>query len=709
MDKPAVLQVLPSLVTGGVERGTIEMVAALKAAGWKPYVASAGGPMAKEVARAGGNHITLPLDSKDPRVMWKNIEKLSQIIDAYDIKIIHARSRAPAWSAWRAAHRTGQHFVTTFHNAYGHETALKRFYNSVMAKGERVIAISKFVADHAKKTYKISDDRLRTIPRGVDTNRFNRAGIDAARADALRAEWGLKPDQPVVIMPGRLTRWKGQLDFIAAVAQVKRRDIACIIVGSGSDGYKKELQAAIETHQLQGVVRVVDECRDMPAAFYISDIMVSASTRPEGFGRVIVEAQAMGCMVIATQHGGAEETVKNGETGWLVPPGNIAKMAEALEAALALPRDERVAYGKRAIEAVQADYTTALMTERTLAVYDELISADEMAKHRSGNEDDEAAKKKKVKPKRPDRYLIIRMGALGDLIMCRKAFSDIRQAHPDAEIGLLTSPAYEEFAKAMPWFNKIITAERAAWWKLNAWFALLAKLYNFGPLRVYDLQGKFRQSVLYMLMGGPFFGPEWSGAAPGCSHPRLWPPKPGMSFMDFLSAQLRRAAVPDAGRPDLTWLGAPVVEFKLPARYALIIPGSSPDQPHKRWPAPRYAEIAKRLKSRGITPILIGSNAEAGVLADIHKLAPQSLNLGGKTSLLELASMAEKAAIVVGNDTGPMHIAAAVGATTVFILSGTTNPTWTVPTSPRNLWLREDRINNISIDDVSIAVDKLLN
>jgi glycosyltransferase involved in cell wall biosynthesis len=318
-------------------------------------------------------HITLPLASKNPFVMWRNVARLAEVIEAHNVDIVHVRSRAPAWSAYFAARRTGRHFVTTFHNAYGAKSALKRLYNSAMAKGELVIAISNFVAAHAEQVYGLAKDKLRTIPRGVDIERFDRARIEAARIEKLRQDWKIPEGQPVILLPGRLTRWKGQIEFIEAIAQLQRRDIACLIVGSGAEEYRQELSQLIEQRGLNGVVHLVNECRDMPAAFSLADIVVSASTRPEGFGRVIVEAQAMGCFVIATEHGGAAETVQSGRTGLLIPPANATRLAEAFAIALALTPAERRTIGDQAIAHVRANFTTKLMTDRTLEVYREVL------------------------------------------------------------------------------------------------------------------------------------------------------------------------------------------------------------------------------------------------------------------------------------------------------------------------------------------------
>jgi glycosyltransferase involved in cell wall biosynthesis len=298
---PAVLQVVPSLVSGGVERGTVEVAGALVAAGWKAYVASAGGPMQHELAKVGAGHLQLPLASKNPLVIRRNARALAHMIADFDIDIVHARSRAPAWSAWSAAQATGRHFVTTFHNAYDRGLPLKQRYNSVMAKGDRVIAISEFVAEHAADIYGIGADRLRLVPRGVDLSIFDPARIGALRMINLARDWRLPDGAPVVMLPGRLTRWKGALDFIAAIAGLGRSDICCLLVGAVQRrGFRREIEGAIERHGLAGQFRIVEDCRDMPAAYMLTDVVVSASTEPEGFGRIIVEAQAMGRPVVAT-------------------------------------------------------------------------------------------------------------------------------------------------------------------------------------------------------------------------------------------------------------------------------------------------------------------------------------------------------------------------------------------------------------------------
>jgi glycosyltransferase involved in cell wall biosynthesis len=371
---PAVLQVIPSLVSGGVERGTVDLAGALAQAGWTAHVASAGGPMERELVRAGARHFQLPLASKNPLVMRRNVAALIDIIRRCKIDIVHARSRAPAWSAWSAARTTRRHFVTTFHNAYDIDLPMKRWYNSVMARGERVIAISEFVAEHAAEVYGVGADRLRVIPRGVDLARFDPRGVSGERVADLAAAWRVPDGFCVIMLPGRLTRWKGGLDFIEAIALLGRHDLCCLLVGAEQrPGFRRELEATIERQGLVGMFRIIEDCRDMPAAYMLSDVVVSASTDPEGFGRVIVEAQAMGRLVVATDHGGARETIVPGLNGWLAPPRDAAALAAAIGEALALDPDQRASFGRRAMAQVASAYTREIMCARTIDVYEELL------------------------------------------------------------------------------------------------------------------------------------------------------------------------------------------------------------------------------------------------------------------------------------------------------------------------------------------------
>lgn len=371
-----ILQVLPALgAGGGVERGTIEVAQAIVAAGDRALVASSGGIRAHELKRVGAEHIELSLHSKNPLVVYANIERLTRVIKAEMVDIVHARSRAPAWSAYYAAKRAAVPFMTTFHGTYTAGNALKRRYNSIMTRGERVIAISRFIGGHVHQNYGVAPGKIRVIHRGVNLDRFDPAKVTAERVAVLAGAWRLGDGLPVIMLPGRLTRWKGQTVFIEAVRRLGRRDIRCLLVGGhqGRTEYRQELENLVNERDLGGIVRIVDHCDDMPAAYMLTDVVVSASTDPEAFGRVVVEAQALGRPVVASDHGGARETVIEGETGWLYPPGDVEALTAALDRVLRLSQETRAALAAKAIRNVRENFSLATMCAKTLDVYNEIL------------------------------------------------------------------------------------------------------------------------------------------------------------------------------------------------------------------------------------------------------------------------------------------------------------------------------------------------
>ncbi len=368
-----ILQVLPGLESGGVERGTIEIAAALASVGAIPLAASAGGRMVSALERAGGQHVTLPLATKNPLGILRNAARLEALIHARDVDLIHARSRAPAWSAWRAARRAGIPFVTTYHAPYAENAPGKRWYNSVMARGDRVIAISRYIANLIVERHGLAPDRIRLIPRGVDPFLFDPARIAPDRIARLVRAWRLPDHAPVVMLPARLSRWKGQAVLIKAMAAIRERDAICVLLGEGRPGYAKELTSLAHHLGIADRLRLVGHCEDIPAALMLATVAVSASTAPEGFGRAVIEAQAMGCAVVATNHGGAAETVEDLVTGWHMPPSDPAALAAILDHALSMGAQDRQALGERARASVLQHYTVAAMQDATLAVYAELL------------------------------------------------------------------------------------------------------------------------------------------------------------------------------------------------------------------------------------------------------------------------------------------------------------------------------------------------
>jgi glycosyltransferase involved in cell wall biosynthesis len=369
---PAILQVLPALVSGGVERGTVEIAEAIAGAGFRALVASAGGPLVREVEGVGGAHVTLPLDTKSPAGIWRNAAALAALVRAEEVAILHARSRAPAWSAWLAARRTGAHFVTTYHGAYNENLPGKRLYNAVMARGERVIAISRFIAELIEARHGTPKSRIRLIPRGVDPRRFDPAAVAPARVLAQREAWGAAPGQHIVLLPGRITRWKGQMVLVEALARLP--GAIGVLAGDGSPAFQRELQDRAAALGLGPRLVLAGHMEALDVALLAADVVVHASTDAEAFGRTVIEAQAMARPVIAADLGGPRETVEEGVTGWRVPPGDPAALAAALARVLAMPEAEREAVGAGARAVVLRDYTTAAMQRATVAVYRELLA-----------------------------------------------------------------------------------------------------------------------------------------------------------------------------------------------------------------------------------------------------------------------------------------------------------------------------------------------
>ncbi|HEU0118332.1 MAG TPA: glycosyltransferase family 4 protein [Alphaproteobacteria bacterium] len=372
-----VLQIIPSLGAGGAEQACVDIAAALKQAGHTPVVISSGGVRVDEVIKAGGRHVLKNVDTKNPAKMIANAFWLANFIRENKIDIVHARSRAPAWSSYWAAGMTKRPFVTTNHAAYKFSNRYKKFYNSVMVKADRIIAISDFIASHIRNNYYMEAANIRIIPRGIDFERFNPANVSAERQDRVRRAFGLQGhDNRLILLPSRLSPIKGQNVLIEAMAQLPSQldDTIAIILGDdqGRLGYRQELEALIDKHQLRNRVHLVDHCNDMPTAYSLASLVVAPSLVPEGFGRVPVEAMAMGVPVIATELGGYTETIMPGVNGWLVTPGDVKQLADSITKALSQSPEERMASAQVVLQHARTRYDKQKMVADTLAVYDEL-------------------------------------------------------------------------------------------------------------------------------------------------------------------------------------------------------------------------------------------------------------------------------------------------------------------------------------------------
>jgi glycosyltransferase involved in cell wall biosynthesis len=373
------LQVIPELETGGAEQTTIDVAQAVVRAGGTALVATRGGRMTARLEGDGARLTQMPVQTKNPLVMLGNAARLVALIRQEKVSIVHARSRAPAFSALWAAKATGTPFVATYHGVYKARSAVKRWYNAVMTRGDLVIANSDYTRDHVLAQHTVDPGRLVTIPRGVDLDRFDPAFVTPNRIDALREAWGLLHDgRTRILLAGRLSRIKGHLSIVEAASrltQAGRRDFQILFAGDdqGRTGYAAELQGAIDAAGLSDVVRIVGHCDDMPAAYLLADFAILPTIVPESFGRAAVEPQAMGRPVIAANHGGVTETVLDGKTGWLAPVGDTEAWAEAIAHAIDLGPGRRLEMGELGRKRVRQLYSVEAMCTATLAAYAQVL------------------------------------------------------------------------------------------------------------------------------------------------------------------------------------------------------------------------------------------------------------------------------------------------------------------------------------------------
>ncbi len=371
----SVVQVLPALSgRRGRERDAVEIAAALVAAGRRAMIVSAGGPLVHALARVGAEHVALPTDRRNPLALFATARRIADIVRTDRFDVVHAHDPMAAVGAWWAARRTGCHFVTTVHEADRSRTLIDHRLRTVMATGERVIAVSRFVATDLRRSYGVPETRVRVIPPGIDLDRFDPARVTPDRLAALASRWRLTDGVPMVMLVGGLVPHKGQTVLVDAVHRLGRRDIHCLLVGAeeSDPACRQALETQIDGYGLGGVVRIVDHCDDMAAAYMLADIVVSASTAPEAFARSLIEAQAIERPVIAADHGGAREIVAPGRTGWLIPAGDAAALSAAIETVLGLAPEERRRIVAAAAAEVRAGCSKAAMCQRTLATYDEL-------------------------------------------------------------------------------------------------------------------------------------------------------------------------------------------------------------------------------------------------------------------------------------------------------------------------------------------------
>lgn len=377
---PVVLQVLPELEMGGVELGTVQIASELAARGIKNYVASQGGRMVHDLERIKVTHLTLPLKTKNIFKMRKNAQVLEQFIRENGINIVHARSRAPAWSAYWAAKAAGVHFVTTFHGTYGlGPLGLKKVYNKVMTYGEKVIAISNHIREHILKNYKKTPaENIVLVHRCVDTEKFNPEAVSQERMISKIKEYQIPDDKPVIFLGGRITHWKGQHLLIEALHRMKNKNFYCVIAGDeqGRNDYLNHLKELARKYRLGNKLTIQGKVLDMPAAMMVSNIIVSTAIEPEAFGRIAIEGQAMGKIVIASNIGGSLDNLIDGKSGRLFASNDAQSLADALDWALSLSPAEIQKFADAGQKNVRDNFTKQIMCDKTIKVYNEILDLD---------------------------------------------------------------------------------------------------------------------------------------------------------------------------------------------------------------------------------------------------------------------------------------------------------------------------------------------
>ncbi len=370
--KKTILQVVPALVSGGVERGTLEIAKKIVDSGHNSIVISAGGPLVEQLEKDGSQHIRLNVATKNPIIIWRNAKKIANIIRKLNVDIVHARSRAPAWSCYLSAKNTGIKLITTFHGIYNFKVNIKRLYNSVMTEGDKVIAVSNFVKDHIIENYAVDQKKITVIHRGVNHKDFSQKNLSEEIISKFKEKYNVPADTPVLLLPSRLTRWKGHAVLIEALNKIKHLNFYCIMAGdlAKHPSYVMQIKEQICKYKIQNHIQLFGNEPNVKALYGIADIVLSTSVEPEAFGRTIIEAQSMEKIVIATNIGGAVETIEDGVTGFHVPAGDSDALAQKIEHCLSMiGSKEHKEITTKARKSVGSKFSLNTMLKKTLSIY----------------------------------------------------------------------------------------------------------------------------------------------------------------------------------------------------------------------------------------------------------------------------------------------------------------------------------------------------
>lgn len=640
------LQLLPSLEVGGVERGVIDLARAMKKRGEQMVVVSSGGSLVAELQKIGVTHYALPVHRKSLASLAL-VPRLVEIIEKERVQIVHARSRVPAWLGWLAARTAHVPFVTTCHGYYsGH------FFSRVMGWGRRVIVISRLIGRHMIDDFGVAPDRIRLIYRGVDLTQFE---YKDRSKEALRGTHE-KPFR--IINIGRLSPIKGTVEFLKSMALVRRQipSLEVLIVGSevrGKNKYTDQVRETVKQLGLESCVKLLGSRRDIPELLAASDLLVLSTLVPEAFGRVLIEAGAVGTPALAASAGGVREVIEEGVDGTLINAGDIEGMAEGI---FCVFKDPRKAFAMAAHfrKKIEQEFSLDRMIDKTLEVYRE------------------AEKERKI--------LVVKLGAAGDLILNVPSFRMIRKRFPEAKISLLVDRKLAPLVSHSPYLDEIIPADRAELSRPGYFFKLAKRIREAGFEMSIDFQNTkwthllaffslipkrygFRRGWAGLLLNRP--DPTFKVEDAPVRHQFRLLRKLGITKLDE-SLELWPDSVSEA-RVD-HWFSEHFGETSL-TRVGLVT-GSSLQWPTKRWPLEYFSQLAQKLtEARDCQIVLIGSKED--FIDD--KFFPGALNLIGKTSLTDLISVIKRLDLLITGDSAPLHVASAVGVKTL-ALFGPTDP-----------------------------------
>lgn len=647
-----VLQILPELKSGGVERGTVDLARFLQKSGHHAFVVSAGGPMVGDVTAAGAKHFALPVHRKSLPAIWRSSRALAAILKMEKIDIVHARSRVPALIAWLACRQAQVPMVTTCHGYYR-----KHPLSFVMGWGKLVIVASRIIGKRMRDDFGVPHRKIRLIHRGVNLDEFK--WNDDTRRSGI----------PVVGMIGRLTPIKGHPLFLKAVARVARvyPNVKIRIVGDAAKPqYKEELTALVRQLGLSANVEFLGTRYDIPALLSDMHVLCVPSVGEEAFGRIVIEGGACGVPVVATRMGGMVDIIEDGKHGLLISPDDPRELADAV---LKILKDEALARKlSRALrEKVEAEFGLEKMFERTLDVYREAI-----------------AKK---------RILVIKLSALGDVILSLPSLTALRRAYPDAWIAMLVGRKSRAIARRSTAIDDVITFDDSAKSKWRAVWRAARILQHEDFDWVVDLQNNRASHFLSYFSGAKLRAGYANRKWDFFLNRRAAVPSHELPPIEHQYEVLKKAGIDDfEGKLELipsakdeeaisAFLGS---QWVAPSQTLVgINPGASPRWPTKKWPVENFAKLCDELGRRNIRVVITGGTDDLPLAQELlAQTKNKPVNAVGRTTMPELAALIRRCHAFVSSDSAPMHIASAVGAPLVALFG---------PTDPRRHLVQPER------------------